>query len=163
MSLFDKLFGGKSGGTDSADAPQNDFAKEISEMAEQFALDAQKDADGHLDFSVESLKSVDTLLEETRAFADALDDDSIQNVANSVGAYILETARRNFGGSYYWYDKLDQPILVTGLPEFEISLCAVEKVKGRIANGAEDNIPFFFDGYISALKRAKKGQRTMIV
>jgi len=61
-----------------------------------------------------------------------------------AGSYIFEVARRNLGGKYFWYDRLNQPIFVTGIPIFEISLLAFDKVKMRIENGKEDNIPYFF-------------------
>ena len=33
-----------------------------------------------------------------------------------------------FGGKYFWYNQMDQPILVTGQPDFEISIIAFDKV-----------------------------------
>lgn len=143
----------------------DDFTKKISDFAEKFVSDKNKRANNKLDFSVESLTAVDELLEEVHEFSCDLDDIVIENLSNEIGFYIFEVARRNFGGTYYWYDKLNQPILVTGQPEYEVSLLAVEKVKGRIINGIEDSIPFFFDGYIRAVERGRseKGYRSMIV
>jgi hypothetical protein len=46
---------------------------------------------------------------------------------------------------------------VTGQPEFEVSLLACEKVKGRLKNGYEDNIPFFFDGYKERVEKKESG------
>ena len=63
----------------------------------------------------------------------------------------------HFGGKYFWYDKLNQPILVTGQPDFEASILAFEKVKGRLENGREDNIPFYFKGYIERVKNKESG------
>ena len=72
-------------------------------------------------------------------------------------------ARRNFGGQYFWYDARKQPILVTGLPQFEISLLAYDKVRGRLSNGPEDSIPFFFEGYVERVRAARPGDKAMIV
>ena len=83
-----------------------------------------------------------------------------QEFADVIGAYVFEVARRNFGGKYFWYDPTNQPILVTGLPDFEVSILAVEKVKGRLMNGKEDNIPFYFAGYV---EKVKNKQSAMIV
>jgi hypothetical protein len=116
-----------------------------------------------LNFSVESLKVVDNILEEVSEFKEDMNEGQINNVIQTVGSYIFEVARKNFGGRYFWYDQLNQPILVTGQPNFEISLLAFEKVKGRIQNGKEDNIPFFFQGYVERVNKAKPGDKAMIV
>lgn len=116
-----------------------------------------------LNFSAESLKVVDNILDEVNEFKEDMTEAQINNVVQGVGAYVFEVARKNFGGKYFWYDQLNQPILVTGQPNFEISLLAFEKVKGRIQNGKEDNIPFFFQGYVERVTQAKPGDKAMIV
>lgn len=75
----------------------------------------------------------------------------------TVGSYIFEVARQNFGGKYFWYDKLNQPILVTGQPNFEASIIANDKVEKRLVNGVEDNIPFYFEGYVELVNAEKSG------
>ncbi|ADV47503.1 hypothetical protein Celal_0150 [Cellulophaga algicola DSM 14237] len=110
-----------------------------------------------LDYSVKSLEQVDNLLEEAIDFYDEMDEKQKQSLINSVGAYVFEVARKNFGGRYFWYDHLNQPILVTGQPEFEVSILAFEKVKGRLENGKEDNIPFYFAGYVERVHLKKSG------
>ena len=96
-------------------------------------------------------------------FADQMDEGMRSDLIAQAGSYIFEVARRTYGGKYYWYDQLNQPIFVTGQPNFEISFLAFEKVKGRLENGAEDNIPFFFQGYVERVKNAKTGDKAMIV
>jgi hypothetical protein len=118
---------------------------------------------GRLDYSVDSLKIVDSILDEVSGFRDSMEESQIRNVIQKTGSYVFEVARKNYGGKYYWYEPLEQPILVTGQPHFEISLLAFEKVKGRLENGAEDNIPFFFEGYADRVKNAKTGDKAMIV
>ncbi|NDV79496.1 hypothetical protein [Dysgonomonas sp. 511] len=111
--------------------------------------------DENLDFSIGSLHTIDSIIEENTTFYNQADDDTKRKMIVKIGSYIFEVARRNFGGRYFWYDKLDQPILVTGQPEFEMSLLAYDKVKGRFENGSEDNIPFFFDGYVQGVENKK--------
>jgi hypothetical protein len=115
------------------------------------------------DYSVASLAVIDELLEEASDFFEDMDSERQDQIVEQIGAYIFEVARRNFGGRYFWYDARNQPILVTGLPDFEISLLAYDKVRGRLENGAEDNIPFFFEGYADRVKNAKPGDMAMIV
>lgn len=116
-----------------------------------------------LDFSVESLGVVEELLEEASDFYEDMPAPRKDSLVNMFGCYVMEVARSNFGGTYFWYDALNQPILVTGLPDFEISITACEKVKGRLTKGEEDNIPFYFAGYVERVKTAKKGDKAYIV
>jgi hypothetical protein len=103
------------------------------------------------------LKVVDEMLEEASDFYEDMNDDQRKNLINTVGSYIFEVARTNFGGQYFWYDQLNQPILVTGQPEFEVSILAFDKVKGRLENGKEDNIPFYFQGYVERVNNKQSG------
>lgn len=160
MGLFD--FFKKSNQKEIAREPVNEFTQQMIDVSSQCVERFQGRFSG-LNFSVESLKVVDTILEEVNEFKEDMSEGQINSVVQTVGSYIFEVARRNFGGRYFWYDQLNQPILVTGQPNFEISLLAFEKVKGRIQNGKEDNIPFFFQGYVERVTKAKPGDQAMIV
>lgn len=109
---------------------------------------------GNFDYSVESLIKVDDLLDELSEFE--LDENNLYSASSMVGSYIFEVARRNYGGEYYWIQESEQPILITGKPDFDVSICAFQKVKDRLINGEEDNIMFYFKGYIEAVERARK-------
>ncbi len=100
---------------------------------------------GTFDYSIESLGKVDDLLEEFRGFD--WDEDHLYNLVTMVGCYVFETARRNYGGEYRWAEKQQQPVLIAGLPDFYVSICVWEKVRGRIVNGPEDSISFYIQGY----------------
>lgn len=115
------------------------------------------------DFSVGSLAVVEELLEEASDFFENMSVERQDQIVAQIGAYVFEVARRNYGGRYFWYDARKQPILVTGQPHFEISLLAYDKVRGRLKNGAEDNIPFFFEGYADRVRNAKPGDKAMVV
>ena len=134
----------------------DDFTKDMAASAE-FFVSSSSDRYPGLDFSVKSLEVVDRALADASDFFDEMNDDHKQNVISTAGSYVFEVARRNFGGRYFWYDKLNQPIFVTGQPEFEVSLLAFEKVKGRLVNGKEDNIPFYFAGYVERVKNKESG------
>ena len=115
------------------------------------------------DYSIASLTVIDELLQEASDFYENMPPKRQDQIVAQIGAYVFEVARRNFGGRYFWYDAGNQPILVTGLPDFEISLLAYDKVRGRLVNGPEDSIPFFFDGYAERVRNAKPGDKAMIV
>jgi hypothetical protein len=134
----------------------DDFTKDMIKSSD-FFVSSSSDRFAGLDYSIKSLEVIDNVLEEASDFYDDMDEGPKNNVINSVGSYIFEVARRNFGGRYFWYDKLNQPILVTGQPDFEVSILAFEKVKGRLINGKEDNIPFYFAGYVERVKNKQSG------
>lgn len=117
----------------------------------------------NFDYSIESLKGVDELLDEMSDFA--LDEDDIYNICTMVGSYIFETARKNFGGNYYWIQEKEQPILVVGEPDFSVAIMAWDKVKGRLENGTEDNIPFYMAGLREHIEKGKtqKGYRATVI
>jgi len=134
----------------------DDFTKDMVESA-NFFIESVSDRFSGLDFSVKSLEVIECALEEAFDFYDEMSQEQKQDLINSVGSYIFEVARKNFGGKYFWYDKLNQPILVTGQPEYEVSILAYDKVKGRLENGKDDNIPFYFAGYTERVKNKQSG------
>ena len=149
MGLFD-FFRKNKQPVEMTEESYKEFANDIKANAE--ALVNQFSSVEGLDFSVDSLHLLDEVIAENTAFYKEGDDETKRIMVMKIGSYVFEVARRNFGGRYFWYDRLSQPILVTGRPEFEMSLLAYEKVKGRFENGAEDNIPFFFGGYVDGVK-----------
>ena len=118
---------------------------------------------GNFDYSIASLAEVDDLLDEMSNYE--LDEDTIYSIYTMVGAYVFETARRNHGGKYYWMQEEEQPILVVGEPDFSVSIKAWEKVRGRLENGEEDNIPFYIKGFEEHIEKGKeqKGYQVLIV
>jgi len=149
MGFFD-FFKRKKGTIQITDEDRKQFAEDMSANANLLIKQFKDDA--NLDFSINSLNEVDKIIEDSTVFYKKADSETRRKMIIKIGAYVFEVARQNFGGQYYWYDRLDQPILVTGQPEFEMSLLAYEKVKGRFENGQEDNIPFFFEGYVEGIK-----------
>ncbi|MDO5616687.1 MAG: hypothetical protein Q4G16_10885 [Cruoricaptor ignavus] len=139
------------------DEAQKEFINDSSANAERIIQSFNEKYDGAFDYSVESLESLDELLDNFADFKDQMDEEMMSDLIAQAGSYIFEVARRNFGGKYYWYEQLNQPIFVTGQPEFETSILAFEKVKGRIENGTEDNIPFYFAGYVERVKNKQSG------
>lgn len=134
---------------------------DIMETAGNFTANMQEHGEIALDYSAESLREVDDLLE---AFGqEELDEEALFNISSMVGCYVFETARRCYGGEYFWIEEEQQPILVAGLPEFSVGIKAWEKVKGRLINGKEDDIPFYVAGYAEHIGKAQKGTRVTIV
>ena len=124
-------------------------ARELAGLAE--AVFHPAPLPGPLDFTRSSLEVLDRtlgVLHDRRAELPI----SLQNAA---AAYIFEVARREFGGRLLSYREEDPLILVVGEPDFEAALAAYSKVRGRVVNGPEDNIPFFYDGLVSAVAQRR--------
>ncbi|WP_350287748.1 hypothetical protein [uncultured Croceitalea sp.] len=145
------------------DETQLEFIEKSTNNAERLISSFNERLDDGLDYSESSLNVLDeeilSLFSENK---DDMDSGMLEDIIAQAGSYIFEVARRNYGGKYYWYDQLNQPILVTGQPNFEISILAFEKVKQRIENGNEDKIPFFFAGYSERVKKGAKGDKVLI-
>lgn len=156
MGLFD--FFKKKKSVEVSDDDRKQFADDM--LANASLLIKQFKDDAQLDFSIESLHALDQIIEDSTEFYKKADIETRRKMIIKIGSYIFEVAKKNFGGQYYWYDRLDQPILVTGQPEFEMSLLAYEKVRGRFEKGNEDNIPFFFEGYVEGVK--EKANRMIV-
>ena len=124
----------------------------IKETAEKFAQCFQNK--GNFDFSIQSLHDVNDFLEEVSDFV--FEEQQIYQYYTTVGSYIFEVARRNYGGTYYWLKEVKQPILVAGEPEFFVSIQAWEKAKMYIENGTEDDILFYIDGYREHIEKGKQ-------
>lgn len=144
-------------GEDIFDKIQQEFISKATASAEKIVRAFNTKYDGAFDYSIRSLNVLDSLIEDFSDFADLSDEEIIEDFCAQAGSYILEVARRTYGGVYFWEDNLKQPMLKTGLPEFEISILTFEKVKNRIVNGYEDNIPYFFKGYSECIRKAEKG------
>ena len=117
----------------------------------------------NFDYSIHSLKAVDEHLEEMRRYE--LSEEGIDNISSLVGCYVFETARKNYGGEYRWAEEEQQPVLIAGLPDFSVSLRVWEKIRGRLINGADDNIPFYIEGYKEHIEKgkSKKGYNVRII
>lgn len=150
-------------GEDIFDKIQQEFISKATASAERIVRAFNTKYDGAFDYSIRSLNVLDSLIEDFSDFADLSDEEIIDDFCAQAGSYILEVARRSYGGVYFWDDHLNQPMLKTGLPEFEVSILTFEKVKNRIVNGDEDNIPYFFKGYSECVRRAEKGSAAIFV
>jgi hypothetical protein len=63
-----------------------------------------------------------------------------------VSCYVYETARREHGGFYIAGDAENPFVLAIPEPEPRVIVFVQQKVRGRVSNGKEDSIPFFYDG-----------------
>ena len=139
----------------------SEIEAEVRRMADE-AVSVVKDRTGKApDFSEQSLAVIEETLDEaSRYFADLPEDQAIKLV-QYFGCYLLEVARRQFGGSYLWHQQRDQPVLVVGEPKFHVAIITWDKVRGRLSGDRADNISFFFDGFAQRVRRAEPGVRAL--
>ena len=114
-----------------------------------------------LDFSVASLVVIEKMLAD--ASVSSLSSERAEAMAMRCSGYILEVARRRFGGAYKYYDARSAPVLVVSGPDWTVALLARDKVRGRLSGDEGDNIPFFFEGFVEAVSNAKPGQSKLYV
>jgi hypothetical protein len=138
----------------------NEFEKNVAGFAEQAVDAARHRGGGLLDYSEMSLIVVEEMLGE---IAVSGPDANEGGLVTTFGSYILEVGRRTFGGKYSWYEKGNQPVLVVGEPNFRIAIITLDRVRNRMRGSLEDNIPFFFEGFSSRVRKAKPGEDAFFV
>ena len=116
-----------------------------------------------LDYSEASLQFVERTLAEADQWVGEFTAERLDSVIESIGCYILEVGRREFGGRYLWHDERNQPVLVAGEPSCRIALLAQDKVRGRLGGDAGDNISFFYAGFVDRARYAQPGTDVLYV
>lgn len=156
MRFFD-FFNGTNKKDPAIKAPDSNPTGQEQELREQAAAFLHKYAPRYpgLDYSVGSLAILEDLLHDANGFYGEMTVAQQQKIIEGAGAYLFEVARSNVGGTYYWYQKLNQPILITGQPEFETGILAFNQVRNRLKNGPEDSIPVYFEGYLDCVQQRR--------
>ncbi len=134
--------------------------KEKADLAiEQF----QARAGGKLDYTPESLDTVEVMLDEASNFVDGMPPENIKAISELMGSYVLYVAYTEHGGKFYWSDKANQPVLVVGEPDFKVALITFDKVRDRLHGDAADNIPYFYKGFSDHARKAESGTNVLYI
>ena len=139
------------------------FIRDMSANAERLVQAFNPRFNGMFDYSSDSLLLLDKLLGEFAKYSAKADPRLTQDMVAQAGSYLFEVARRKYGGVYVWFAERHQPVLITGMPDFQISILAFEKVKDRLENGEEDSLPVFFQLYAQKVESAKPGDKSTVV
>jgi hypothetical protein len=140
-----------------------DLQADVIRMSEKAVAMAQERTGEAPDYSEESLNTIEETLEEASQHVASLTEDEIHGLVQRLGCYVLEVARRSFGGTYHWYEQRSQPVLVVGEPQFHVAIIAWDKVRGRLNGDPADNIPFFYQGFAQRVRSATPGVRAVYV
>ena len=141
----------------------NNVLEEVLASADRAVASLQARAGGRLDWSVASIEAVDEMLEEASAYVGELDEDVVTGLVQQVGCYVLEVARRAYGGTYYWHPEGEQPVLVVGEPEAHVAIMTWSKVVGRLTGDVGDDIVYFFNGFAQKAERPEPGSELMFL
>jgi len=144
-------------------APMNAILEEVVAAAERAVTSLQQRAGGRLDFSVASLAAVDEMLVEVADYVAELDEAVVTGLVQQLGCYVLEVARKAFGGEYFWHDEGEQPILVVGEPAAHIALMTWSKVTGRLTGDVGDDIVYFFNGFAQKAEHPVAGTNVLFL
>ena len=141
----------------------NAIFEEVTTAAERAVTSLQARADGRLDYAVASLAVVDEMLAEVSAYVADLDEAVVTGLVQQLGCYVLEVGRRAYGGTYFWHDEGEQPILVVGEPEAHVALMTWSKVVGRLTGDVGDDIVYFFAGFAQKAERPEPGSNVLFL
>lgn len=141
----------------------NAIHEEVLATAERAVAALQARAGGRLDWSVASLKVVDEMLVEVSEYVADLDEAVVTGLVQQLGCYVLEVARRAYGGTYFWHEEGEQPILVVGEPDAHVALMTWSKVTGRLTGDAGDDLVFFFDGFAAKAAQPEPGSNVLFL
>lgn len=134
------------------DQPPDDISPLVRSRADQFIADLDGSAasvgSGDLDYTPASLSALDRLLDRFHAEGAAAPPDVVLGAAS----YLMEVARSEHGGVYQSFNDADPLVLVVQHSHGTVGLLATSKVQGRIENGPEDDIPFFYEGFVQAIR-----------
>lgn len=147
MGLFRKA---KKTGADKMSSP------EMVAMREQMhALMVQgKDlAEAHgLGYTRSEMAQVEDII--AAALEQSLTDDAKRVLHRQVTGYLYATIIRDFPDRWFVSSAPGNPvIMVVGEPRNNVKVLGWQKVEGRISNGAEDNLQFFYEGIVDYSER----------
>ena len=115
-----------------------------------------------LDYSEATVPVLEAMAGEAAEHRGELSDDQKHGLVRAFGCYLLEVARRTYGGAYQWHQASSQPVLVFGEPACPIALFTWDKVAARIAGDPADSLALHYDGFAERARSPKPGDRVLL-
>lgn len=137
------------------------LASEIARLAEVAVAMSLGRSGPVLDYSEDTLSVLEAMACEASPHVQEMTDNQRQGLVQALGCYLLEVARRSYGGSYQWYHQRNQPVLVFGEPAFHMALLAWGKVKGRLSGDPADDLVCHYNGFAERAADPKPGERVL--
>lgn len=139
------------------------LADQIASSAKNVVTMSEERGSGKLNYEEASLAVVEEMLTAAVQWLAGMTTEQVTMLVDDFGCYVLEVARREFGGNYQWHRDRDQPVLVVGEPVFRVAILTWDKVRGRLGGDQGDNIPFFYAGFAERVRRAVPGTDALFV
>jgi len=139
-----------------AAADYQDQARRLADLAVEAARQRPNSA---LNFTPDSLRVVDDMLAEAAAHTPPLTDERRRQVVQAFGCYVLEVARREFGGTYLWPEEDKGPMLVVGDLDFEITLVTWPRIAQRLDGNPTASLTAFYQQFADRTRAAKPGDK----
>lgn len=92
----------------------------------------QGKAPGAWDYTADSLKAVDAVLDALSPHRTQIDPATFDALVNIVGCYVLEVGLREHGGHYAYFEPGKHSVLVVRGPDFQVALSAFDVVENRL-------------------------------
>lgn len=137
------------------------LASEVARLAELAVEMSHARSGPVLDYSAATISVLEAMACEASPHVQEMTDNQRQGLVQALGCYLLEVARRSYGGTYQWHHQRKQPVLVFGEPAFHIALLAWDKVNGRLAGDPADNLEFHYNGFAERAADPKPGERIL--
>jgi hypothetical protein len=141
----------------------DELGREIARAAEDAVAVCEYLRGAPPDYSEASLDAVEEALGQAAAWDRELTPEQFQNLARAFGCYVLEVARRQFGGRYSWVEGREAPVLVVGEPAFRVALLTWDQVRGRLSGDVACKIPFLYAGFAERVRLAEPGLDVLYV
>lgn len=134
----------------------NDLSDQVASKARRAVEQLKDHSDETLDYSEASLSAVESMLLDASQYSLQMGAKQIDGFVRIIGSYVLEVARNQFGGTYYWHRDFDQPILVVGEPEYKVALMTFDRVRGNLF-GEDESIPDLYRSFAQSVRSASSG------
>lgn len=144
-------------------AVKNELYEEINAWSTNAIFASPTWSVNQLDYSETSLGIVEVILNEMAETGFALAEEQLTMLAQEYGCYLLISAQKLYGGTFYWNSEFEQPMLIVGEPAATIVLMTWNKVKGRIVGDKADNIVYFIEQFALAAKAPEAGQNVLFM
>jgi hypothetical protein len=131
----------------------------ISEMMQHHAEEAVRQAGERfgftLDFSCDSIESLETILSSVSAGIDTSNEEAVEAEVKQWGGYFGEAVRRNFGGAWDLIQYPGKAVAVPTLVIGESQLYPLMKVHRRLTLGDSENVWKYYEAIQGKLSAAR--------
>ncbi|WP_392551758.1 hypothetical protein RHO13_10610 [Orbus wheelerorum] len=140
---------------------KNELYEEVQAWAQNAIFNSPTWSINQLDYSEKSISVVEMVLSEMAEQSLMLSEEQIAMTTQEYGCYLLLTAYKLYGGTFFWNSEYEQPMLIVGEPDACIVLLTWNKVKGRLIGDKADHIAYFIEQFANDAQNPELGKRVI--